>query len=159
LLGVRGYRVLTATSAAEGERLFDEHLPAVVISDLHLPGISGLELVRRLRARAPDQRILIYSGICAPEVVSACIRAGAEDFVPKHGDAMALVEHLAGRRPGIGPHSSALFAYLPSADEAHRRHCMAVLESCNGNVSEAARVLKISRSTLQRSLRDWSPDR
>jgi two-component system cell cycle response regulator DivK len=46
----QGYRVRDAESAEEGLRLIAEQRPALVLMDIHLPGIDGIEALRRLRA-------------------------------------------------------------------------------------------------------------
>eukprot|EP01034_Spumella_vulgaris_P012417 gene12417-15809_t len=53
--------VAEAASAAAGYRRFLECAPDVVITDLSLPGVGGIELLRRLRARQPDLRALAFS--------------------------------------------------------------------------------------------------
>ena len=49
LLEVRGYRTLETDSGEEGIRLAREHKPALVLMDIHLPGIDGIETFERLR--------------------------------------------------------------------------------------------------------------
>jgi DNA-binding response OmpR family regulator len=64
LLAREGLRVLRARDGAEGERLFAAHAEeiAVVMLDCRLPDIEGTVLGRRLRARAPELRVLFTSG-------------------------------------------------------------------------------------------------
>lgn len=50
VLEVRGYRTLETNTGEEGIRLAREHEPALVLLDIHLPGIDGIETFRRLRA-------------------------------------------------------------------------------------------------------------
>ena len=50
VLTVTGYRLLESETGEEGVRLALEHHPALVLMDIHLPGIDGIEALRRLRA-------------------------------------------------------------------------------------------------------------
>ena len=50
VLQVRGYATLEATTGEEGVRLAREHRPDLVLMDIQLPGISGIEALRQLRA-------------------------------------------------------------------------------------------------------------
>jgi two-component system cell cycle response regulator DivK len=49
LLDFNGFRTLACDSGEEGVRLAREHLPALILMDIHLPGISGIEALRELR--------------------------------------------------------------------------------------------------------------
>ena len=50
VLEVRGYQTLETNTGEEGIRLAREHKPALVLMDIHLPGIDGIEAFERLRA-------------------------------------------------------------------------------------------------------------
>ncbi|MEO8485346.1 MAG: response regulator [Betaproteobacteria bacterium] len=50
VLMVKGYRTLEAVTGEDGVRLAAEHVPTLVLMDIQLPGISGIEALRQLRA-------------------------------------------------------------------------------------------------------------
>ncbi|MEE8501579.1 MAG: response regulator [Kiloniellales bacterium] len=50
MLEARGYNVLQATDGTEGWRMAREHRPDLILMDIQLPGISGLEVTKRLKA-------------------------------------------------------------------------------------------------------------
>lgn len=81
-LVAHGYRVEEAASGEEGIRLATEHPPDAVLVDLGLPGIDGLEVVRRLRewSAAP---ILILSARGQEEEKVRALDAGADDYLTK----------------------------------------------------------------------------
>ena len=60
--------------------------PDVILLDLHLPDVSGLDGLVRLRRVAETVPILVVSSLDDRQVVGAAIRAGARGFVPKHSD-------------------------------------------------------------------------
>lgn len=62
---------------SEPGRLYD------VLLDYHMPGLAAPSLVARLRARWPEARILVMSGLEIPGAATACLAAGADLFVRK----------------------------------------------------------------------------
>ena len=98
-----GYRTLLADSptlqiiaeAENGEtavRLFGELAPDVVIMDLSLPGIGGLEAIRRIIQRKSDARILAFSMHEDTIFVEQALQAGARGYIGKSSAPMVLVE-------------------------------------------------------------------
>jgi len=77
------YDILTAASAAEALRLLDEEPVSLCLADLRMPGMDGLELLRRLRASHPDVAGVLMSGHASIEVAVEAMREGACDFLLK----------------------------------------------------------------------------
>jgi len=94
-LETAGYEVLTALDAEAALRLVDEHGEAIdaVITDLRMPGRSGLELIRTLRAQYPDLSIVAASGVADGRTDEA-LDAGAQVFLAKPFTAEKLEESL-----------------------------------------------------------------
>jgi CheY-like chemotaxis protein len=61
VLQFHGYRTLEAETGEDGVRLAREWLPALVLMDIQLPGISGIEALQRLRADSETQRIAVMA--------------------------------------------------------------------------------------------------
>lgn len=76
LLREHGRRILTAESAEEALRLLALNAVEVVISDLRLGPVSGLEFLERVQERYPDTLRMVLSGDAAPPPVTAAIRGG-----------------------------------------------------------------------------------
>jgi len=79
--------------AGDGETalaLAEEHAPDVVLLDLTMPGLSGLDVTARLKERAAGTRVLILSMHDHPEYVLRAVRAGAHGYVLKD----ATPEHI-----------------------------------------------------------------
>ena len=61
-LSGEGYSVCTARDGADGLRVFKEESPDLVVTDLRMPGMNGVELARRLSEDAPQLRVLFMTG-------------------------------------------------------------------------------------------------
>jgi DNA-binding NarL/FixJ family response regulator len=72
------------TLGAAIARLQDGADPDVILLDLNLPDVNGLDGLVRLRKMRPDTPVVIVSSISEPRVVRSAIRVGAAGFVPKH---------------------------------------------------------------------------
>ncbi len=69
--------VAEADNAANAYRAFTSHEPDVVVMDISMPGASGLEAIRNIRARDADARILVFSMHSEAAQVKAAFGAGA----------------------------------------------------------------------------------
>jgi two-component system cell cycle response regulator DivK len=61
LLTIKGYRIVEAETGEEGVRLAQVHRPSLVLMDIRLPGIDGIQALRRLRADVATQRIPVMA--------------------------------------------------------------------------------------------------
>jgi len=75
----------TASTAEEGLRLACTRRPDVVLMDIHLPGIDGIDGTRRIMAARPDARVYILTGDATPELFTAASAVGAAGFLAKDG--------------------------------------------------------------------------
>ncbi len=78
-----GYAVDGAASGEEGLRLFSPTRHHVVVTDLKMPGISGLEVLGRLHRDHPDLPVIVITAFGSVDAAVAAMREGAYDFIPK----------------------------------------------------------------------------
>ena len=100
-----GYESRVAFSGEKALALLDDFTPDVVVTDLAMPGIDGLQLLERLRSRGLDCEVLVLTGQGTIETAVDAIRKGAFDYVAKPVDAQRLrhlleraIERLTSRR-------------------------------------------------------------
>ena len=86
--------VREAGSGREALSVFREQRPTLVILDLNLPGIGGLEVLSRLRAIDPDARILVLSMHDDQIHVTRALQAGAAGYISKSAPADELLEAI-----------------------------------------------------------------
>lgn len=85
VLQAKGYRTLEAPTGEEGVRLARQDLPDLVLMDIQLPGINGIEALRRIRAEASTAHIPVVAltASVTPTDRSAINAAGFDAFVSK----------------------------------------------------------------------------
>lgn len=90
------YSVVTATTGEEGYALVSQHLPRVVLCDLMLPGLDGVELARRLRADASLDGVylVLVTAVDEPEQKIRALLAGADDYITKPYNVVELVARV-----------------------------------------------------------------
>ena len=102
-----GYEVLTASDGEDGLRSFRSSSPDVVIVDVMLPGIDGLEVARRIR-RASDVPILMLTARDAEIDRIVALEIGADDHIGKPFSTRELIARIRAllrraARPAVGP--------------------------------------------------------
>jgi two-component system, NtrC family, response regulator PilR len=86
-----GYRVEVAHNVAEAKRKLESQIFDIVISDVRMPGESGVDLLKLSKEIAPDSFFLLITGVPTVETAIAAINSGADRFVIKDHD---LVDQL-----------------------------------------------------------------
>lgn len=84
--------VSEAANAADAYRLFCDFAPRVTVMDVALPGVSGIEAMRRILAHQPDARILVFSMYEDAMFARRALQAGARGYVTKASAPDVLVE-------------------------------------------------------------------
>ena len=83
VLNDEGYEVLTAGSGEEALRMVDEEIPSLVLLDIWLPGMDGIEVLTRIRTEYPQVRVIVMSGHGTIETAVKATKLGAFDFIEK----------------------------------------------------------------------------
>jgi DNA-binding NtrC family response regulator len=86
-----GYGVATASDAESALTRLEEVRPEVVVTDLKMPGMNGLELCERVAANRPDVPVVVITAFGSLETAIGAVRAGAYDFVTKPFEIEVLV--------------------------------------------------------------------
>ena len=96
LLEDAGYEVLVALDAAEGLRLASSEKPDAVLLDVHLRELSGIEVLRRIKADAASSAmpVLVCSITSSKAEIQEALNGGAAAFLPKPLDAVVLRREL-----------------------------------------------------------------
>jgi len=89
-----GYQVVVAPSAEEGMAMIGTLRPAMVLMDLTLPGMDGMEALRRIRSapETADLPVVIVSGLVSEECMARCLRYGCKAYLTKPFQLEVLLE-------------------------------------------------------------------
>jgi len=83
LLEREGYDVTVAASAAEALRMMESALFDLVLSDVNMPGLSGIELLARIKEKSPETAVLMLTAFSAAEQAVEAMKLGAYDYIGK----------------------------------------------------------------------------
>jgi CheY-like chemotaxis protein len=95
-LNARGYRVVRAYNGAEAVERARETLPGVSLMDVQMPGMDGLEAIRRIRAdaRISATPVIAFTALAMPGDRLRCLNAGANDYLSKPLSLKHLVQMI-----------------------------------------------------------------
>lgn len=93
--------VALAENGARAVELFERHRPDVVLMDLNMPVMNGIQATRRLREKHPDARVLALTTYDADEWVVDVIRAGAAGYLLKDTPRTELIKAIEGTANGL----------------------------------------------------------
>jgi DNA-binding NarL/FixJ family response regulator len=105
--------VAEAADGLEAVARAQEHRPEVVVLDLSMPRLSGLEVVRRIRRALPSSRILVLTVHAGEEYIVPVVRAGASGYLVKDSAASELLDAVRALHAGqgyFGPQASRVLA-------------------------------------------------
>lgn len=83
LLSAHGYPVVTAASGAEALERLDDREVKVVLTDIRMPGMDGIELAGKIHEHDPDLPVIIMTAYVETEVAVGALKSGAFDFIYK----------------------------------------------------------------------------
>ncbi len=78
-----GYQVLSASGGVEGLRLFSEESPSLVITDMKMPGMDGMQVLKAVKERSPETLVIMVTAFGAVDVAVDAMKAGAYDYITK----------------------------------------------------------------------------
>lgn len=148
-LAARGFEVRIAHNVTDGLIAATDDPPEYAVIDLKMPGPSGLELVKQLKALDENTRIVVLTGYASIATAVEAIKLGATHYLAKPADADEIVAAL---HRGEGDANVTIGDNPLSVARLEWEHIQRVLKECSDNVSATARRLGMHRRTLQRKL-------
>jgi DNA-binding NtrC family response regulator len=111
-----GYDVCLAEDGMEGKKMAESHNPDIVISDIIMPQISGMDLLHLLKTGDPDRPIILITAQATIDLAVDAIKQGAHDFITKPIDysKLKLTLQAAEREVGLRRESQRLDSQLES---------------------------------------------
>ncbi len=81
-----GYEALVATSGEAGLKLVKTRKPDLVLLDIMMPGMDGIETLERIKATTPDVPVAMVTAVYKEEEANRCFEAGAYEYITKPVD-------------------------------------------------------------------------
>jgi len=99
----RGYEVITAGDGETGLGLCRKESPQIVITDVRMPGMDGIEILRQVKEQDPDKEVIVVTAFGEMETAIRALRLGASDFIlkPIDDDALFVALDRAKTRAGM----------------------------------------------------------
>ncbi|MEI6209953.1 MAG: sigma-54 dependent transcriptional regulator [Desulfuromonadales bacterium] len=92
-----GYTVITASDGAQGVELFRTQQPDIIFTDLRMPVMCGLDVIKAIKKISPDTPIIVISGTGAIKDAVEALKSGAWDYVEKPVHDFVALENMARR--------------------------------------------------------------
>lgn len=89
-----GYEVLTAGSGEQGLETFKAHHPSIVLTDIKMPGMDGIEVLRRIKELDPGTEVIVITGHGDMDLALKALHLDAADFINKPLGRQALEDGL-----------------------------------------------------------------
>ncbi len=78
-----GYQVLSAENGEEAFRIFIKAKPSIVLTDIKMPGMDGVELLRKIKKESPDTEVIMITGHGDMDLAIQSLKSDAADFITK----------------------------------------------------------------------------
>ena len=159
LLGVDpAIEVIDASDGETGYSAYFADQPDVAVIDINLPGVSGLELCRRILQRDPEARLIIFSMNDDPVFAARAIEAGAKGYIAKNDDPLLFADAV--RRVAAGgvylrPEMAREVAFIRVGSGANPLSHLSAREleilrllAAGNSMTQIAHVLNVSYKTV-----------
>ncbi|MBF0111883.1 MAG: response regulator [Desulfamplus sp.] len=97
-LDIYGFDIHTAESGEEGLELFDREKPSIVLTDIKMPGMDGIEVLKEIKKRAPATEVIVITGHGDMDLAIQALNLDAADFINKPIQRQSLEHGLARAR-------------------------------------------------------------
>jgi CheY-like chemotaxis protein len=84
----------SASDSREALAMAQHHRPGIILLDVNLPDVGGLDLLPQLRDHCPQARVVMFSAQCSPQVIETAMQRGAVGFVEKGVSMKHVMTHL-----------------------------------------------------------------
>lgn len=157
-LAQRNWEAEAAPDAEEAIKFARDRSPDLVLLDLRMPGRGGLDVVPELRALDSSMAIIVLTGYGSIATAISAVKRGADHYLSKPADVDQILAAYDTLRQA--PHDAPEIPdRVPTLARVEWEHMQRVIADCDGNISQAARLLGIHRRSLQRKLVKYPPTR
>ncbi len=146
ILDAKGYNSFSVSSALEAKALLEKHRYQLLLTDIRMPGESGLELIRDVHDRYPDTATVVMSAIDDLEVADAARNLGVYGYILKplnRSELLITVSNALHRRE------------LERLNRRHETHLSELVQERTVELQETISALERAKQELQASRKDY----
>jgi len=151
----RGCEAHEASTEEQSLQLVTSVSPDLVLLDLKMPNLSGLDLIQAIKKIDPTITIMMLTGYASISTAMQALKLGADHYIAKPADAEQILDAYTELDTGSSEKHTP--TKVPSLARVEWEHIQRVLSDCEGNISQAAKLLGIHRRSLQRKLSKYPP--
>jgi two-component system response regulator RegA len=129
--------------------------PDLVLLDLKMPNVSGLDLIQEIKKIDGTIFIIMLTGYGSIPTAMQALKLGADHYMAKPVDGEQILDAYVELTNDAMPRQAP--TTVPSLARVEWEHIQRVLADCDGNISQAAKLLGIHRRSLQRKLSKYPP--
>lgn len=163
----RAGKVLTAENGKQGVELYEEHLPDIILADLYMPEMGGIEMIRQIRKLKGNPAVIVISAASEIDTILGAVDAGIDKYLMKPVSLKALLEVLSevaeliqSRRPGYptlpledkklaeSQIKKEFAAFLKASTGKGPRDVSVFIQDCNIEIIAAEVLTVLERSLL-----------
>ena len=79
----RNYQIKTATSGEQALKAVDEFKPSVVLLDIKMSGVDGIQVLQKIKAKHPRIKVIMVTALETRDKIEECLRLGADNYITK----------------------------------------------------------------------------
>jgi DNA-binding NarL/FixJ family response regulator len=145
--------VAEARTGAEAIKLYREHQPDIVLMDLRLPDMNGVDTTVKLRSEFPDATVIVISTFDGEEDIYRALQAGARSYVPKdvsRDELLQIIRTVHGGKHSLPAAVAARLAQRMQRRELTERECEVLRRVVEGMTNkQIATTLNITEVTVK----------
>jgi len=156
-LSDRKWQTIPAADGEQGLALARDRSPDLVLVDLRMPGRDGIDILEDMRKIDASMTIIVLTGYGSIPTTISAMKRGADHYLSKPADADQILSAYESLRTPAAENRTP--DSVPTLARVEWEHMQRVIADCDGNISQAARLLGIHRRSLQRKLSKIPPSR
>ena len=153
-LTAMGYRVLEASNGKEALQMFREKHPNILLTDLRMPELDGMELVQTVVAEDPGLPVIIFSGLGTMVDVIEALRIGAWDYITKPIADLAILKHSISKALEHAQYVQQEKDYQVSLEEEVRVRTLELMQH-NRMLEQEIKERKVQEALVLHAKQEW----
>jgi DNA-binding NtrC family response regulator len=157
ILSAAGLKTISTTDPHAALEALEAERPDLLLSDLKMPGLDGMQLLQRAKSVDPNMPVIIFTAFATIESAVAAVKEGAFDYLPKpfSTDQLRLAVGVPAAAAGAATHLPLPEAKARWMRELEVAYLVEQLNRHGGNISQAARAAGIDRKTFHRLINKY----